>query len=167
MCISAALAMTLATGVASAAGSGNDPQDEETTTSQTTARPSWDERFERVRYRSLRWPRDRFSTYEVQLTIHAAAVRLGVSEGRMLCIAQRESGLSPRAYNPSSGASGIFQHLRTYWAGRVAAYRAWAPPKLQIKATASPFSARANVLVSALMMRRGGWYHWASTDSPC
>lgn len=165
--LSAALTATLVGSTASAAGSGNDPQSNETTETTTDARPSWAERFERIRYRSLEWPRTNFSTFENQLTVHAAAVRFGISEGRMICIVQRESGWNEHAYNASSGASGLFQHLRSYWYGRVAAYRAWAPPKLQIKAGASPFSARANVLVSARLMAMGQWFHWASTDSPC
>lgn len=132
---------------------------------QALERPTWAGRFERIRYRSLRWPRGEFSTFENQLTVHAAAVRFGLPEGRLICIVNRETGGSWNefAYNADSGASGLFQHLRSYWSGRVSTYRSWAPPKLRIRSGVSPFNARANVLVSARMLAAGGWGHWGSS----
>lgn len=131
---------------------------------QTAERPTWGERFDRVRYRSLDWPRDAFSSYENRLSVHAAAVRFNVAEGYMICVVDRETGgtWNEFAYNSSSGASGLFQHLIKYWAGRVAAYRAAMAdrPKLQIRAGVSPFNARANILVSARLMSIGQYFHW-------
>lgn len=133
-----------------------------TVSAQAVERPSWDERFERARYRSLRWPRGGFSVFENQLTVHAAAVHFDISEGYVACVVMRESRWDEKAFNPSSGASGLMQHLRRYWSGRVAAYRAWAPPKLQIRAGVSPFNTRANVLVSARLIAMGQTWHWGS-----
>jgi hypothetical protein len=69
-----------------------------------------------------------------------------------LYIADRESHFYPRAYNAWSGAMGIYQHLRRYWAGRASAYGfgGW-----------SGFNARANIIVTMRMVRRlGGWWPW-------
>lgn len=63
-----------------------------------------------------------------------------------------ESGHNPRAYNGSSGASGLFQQLARYWPGRAAQYGF---------AGASAFDPWANAMVSAGMVRdTGGWSHW-------
>lgn len=136
------------------------------TTAQAVERPTAGERFERVRYRSLTWPRDAFSSYENRRTVHAAAVRWGASEGYMICVVDRETGgtWNEHAYNSSSGASGLFQHLRRYWDGRVREYRsavrAAGRPKLQIRAGVGPFNARANTLVSARLIAIGQTFHW-------
>jgi hypothetical protein len=74
-------------------------------------------------------------------------------------IGHRESGykLNPKAYNPSSGACGIFQHLKRYWEGRAKKYLerswfgVWPPPCT---------NARANVLVTVRMAHNGGWGPW-------
>jgi len=78
--------------------------------------------------------------------------------GYAIAIASRESGLDPYQEN-ASGAAGLFQHLRIYWPGRVAAYlyegafpNTW--PKV------SPFHARANAIVAARMVKRYGWSAW-------
>ncbi len=71
---------------------------------------------------------------------------------KALAIAARESHLYPRAYNRSSGALGIYQHLRRYWPGRANEYgfRGW-----------SGFNARANIFVTMKMVRHlGGWWPW-------
>jgi len=71
---------------------------------------------------------------------------------KALAIANRESRLNPRAYNASSGALGVYQHLRRYWPGRADAYgfRGW-----------SGFNGRANVIVTMKMVRHlGGWWPW-------
>lgn len=139
------------------------------TAAAAIAAPSWPERWQSARFRSLERPVDEFSAREVQLTVRSAARIFGIrsSTGRAFCIAERESGWNEYAFNSSSAASGIFQHLRSYWSGRVAAYRSTARSSLTIRSGASPFNARANVLVSVRMMAQGQWYHWSSTDSPC
>lgn len=116
-----------------------------------------DQRAQRVRYETLQAPHS--TTTEVVKTIVAAANRFGVSSSTMLCIARRESGLDERAYNPS-GASGLFQHMRRFWPGRVRAYNAGVGPLLKIHANASPFSMRANSVVAARMIRHGGYGPW-------
>lgn len=127
--------------------------------SSTTPRIPWHDRLQRVRFQSLEhgyWTRR-----EVQLSARAAAVRYHVDVARMLCTAERESGFYWRAYNFSSGASGVMQHLQRYWPGRRGAYRSAATPALQIKAGIGAFNARANVLVAARMIHLNGWGAWA------
>lgn len=90
----------------------------------------------------------------VRRLVLCAARRFQVPGGpaKALAIADRESRLHPRAYNPSSGALGIYQHLRRYWPGRADEYgfRGW-----------SGFNARANIFVTMKMVRQlGGWWPW-------
>lgn len=67
-------------------------------------------------------------------------------------IAWCESSFNPRAVNPSSGASGLFQHLPGYWEERSTA--AGYPG-------ADIFDPEANVAVAAwLVYEKGGWSHW-------
>lgn len=59
----------------------------------------------------------------------------------------------PKSYNPSSGASGWFQHMPKYWAER-SAKAGWAG--------ASIFDEEANVAVAAwLWGLTGTWTHWS------
>ena len=76
-----------------------------------------------------------------------------------LNIIKCESGGNPSAYNKSSGASGLFQHLKKYWANRAA--------KAGF-AGASPFNAEANIAASAylLYVSYGGPKHWVCKYSP-
>lgn len=63
-----------------------------------------------------------------------------------------ESGGNPDAYNSSSGASGLFQHLQRYWDARSDA-AGWGD--------VSPFDPPANVAVAAWLSNRGAdWSHW-------
>lgn len=67
-------------------------------------------------------------------------------------VATCESGLNPRAYNASSGASSLFQQLARYWPARAVTYG---------MAGRSVFDPWANAVVSAGMVRdTGGWSHW-------
>lgn len=76
-----------------------------------------------------------------------------------LNIIQCESGGDPNAYNASSGASGLFQHLAKYWPERAA--KAGFPG-------ASPFNPEANIAASAYLLYApgGGPQHWACKYSP-
>jgi hypothetical protein len=71
----------------------------------------------------------------------------------MLDIAWRESHYNPFAENPYSSASGLYQHLLTYWPGRAAAFlnphwfKTWPVPW---------WNARAQTIVTVLMMRNQG-----------
>lgn len=130
------------------------------------AEPTFNERMDTARFKTFLWPDDEWGLRENQLAIRSAAHLFGIDQQRMLCIAERESGFNEHAYNSSSGAAGIFQHLQTYWRGRVVAYRARSRPALAIRPGASVFNPRANILVSARMMAAGGWSNW-TTDSSC
>lgn len=68
-----------------------------------------------------------------------------------LYIANRESRFQPHAYNASSGAEGIYQHLARYWPGRSTTFgfHGW-----------SAFNARANIIVAMRMVKAGGWGPW-------
>lgn len=92
--------------------------------------------------------------WHVKQLIRCAENRWSVPGGasKALYVANRESNYRPKAYNSSSGASGIFQHLRRYWPGRADAYGfdGW-----------SAFNARANIMVTMRMVHRmGSWSHW-------
>ena len=79
--------------------------------------------------------------------ITAAAVRYGQSPDAMIAVARCESSLNPNAYNPYSGASGLFQLLPNTW--RTTPY-----------AGASVFNAEAKANAAAWMCsvgRRGEW----------
>jgi hypothetical protein len=121
------------------------------------ARISWQQRWTEARFKTLDWPKDRFGEREIRLTIQAA---FGDQASTATRVAECESGLNPRAYNSSSGASGIFQHLRRYWRGRVLSLTSttgrWA-----MRETASVFNARANIIVAARMVQGSGWGAWS------
>ncbi|HSJ29574.1 MAG TPA: transglycosylase SLT domain-containing protein [Acidimicrobiia bacterium] len=72
---------------------------------------------------------------------------------RAIRVAWCQSSFNPAAVNPSSGASGLFQHLPEDWATRAEA--AGHPG-------ASIFDPTANVAVAAWMLYDlpGGWSHW-------
>ncbi|MEP7059351.1 MAG: transglycosylase SLT domain-containing protein [Actinomycetota bacterium] len=94
----------------------------------------------------------RQGTKQVKRLIMCAAHHWSVPGGRAkaLRIAYRESRYHPRAYN-SSGAEGIYQHMRSFWPNRAYMYgfKGW-----------SAFDARANIIVTMRMVRRGGWGPW-------
>lgn len=71
-----------------------------------------------------------------------------------LAVIECESGGDPNAYNPSSGASGLFQHLPQYWDERASAAGF---------AGASIFDPEVNIAASAWLVydaADGGWHHW-------
>lgn len=70
---------------------------------------------------------------------------------RALCLMWHESRGDPNARNPSSGASGLFQHLPKYWGERSAA-AGWGGADI--------FDPEANVAVAA-WLRQHGWQHWS------
>lgn len=93
----------------------------------------------------------RRSTRHVKKLIRCAAEHHGLSARRSLYVAYRESRFLPRAYNATSCAKGIFQHLCRYWASRAEAFGF--PER-------SAFDARANIFVTMRMVRRYGWAPW-------
>lgn len=129
-------------------------------------RPTWPERFERVRYRSHTWQRDEFSVFENQLTVHAAAVHFGASEGYMICVVNRETGgtWNEKAENDESTAAGLFQFVKGTWDAVLQRYRATVDrAKLAVKAGVSRLNARAASLVAAWLIGNGQTFHWG----PC
>jgi hypothetical protein len=74
---------------------------------------------------------------------------------RALDVAACESGFDDEAYNRSSGASGLFQHLRRYWPDRARAL----PPRFSPRV--GPFHALANAWAAARMVRASGWGAWS------
>jgi hypothetical protein len=95
-------------------------------------------------------------------------VGIGGQVSTALLIAERESGFHPWARNPDVrsacrwtspyGSCGLYQHLMRYWGGRV---RAWLPKAYFPRwPRVGPLRARANVWVTAVMVRRSGWCPW-------
>lgn len=93
----------------------------------------------------------RLGSREVKKLIRCAATYYGVDATKALAIADRESKFQPRAYNASSCAKGIYQHLCAYWPDRAYAYGF---------KDRSAFNARANIIVTMKMVRRYGWAPW-------
>lgn len=62
-----------------------------------------------------------------------------------------ESFGDPDAKNPESGASGLMQHIPSYWADRATASGFHG---------ASPFDPIANIYASVWLLDIGGWSHW-------
>lgn len=78
-----------------------------------------------------------------------------------LTIAGRESGLDAFAWNRSTDCRGLFQHLQTYWPGRVRVYlrERWFPNTWP---DVSAFNGRANTIAAARMVRANGWSAWST-----
>jgi hypothetical protein len=95
----------------------------------------------------------RKGTWHVKKLIRCAADHWDVPGGaaKALYIANRESHFDPDAYNASSGAKGIYQHLSRYWPGRAYTYG--------FKGF-SAYNARANIIVTMRMVKRDGWSPW-------
>lgn len=93
----------------------------------------------------------RDSQLKVKKLIRCAAGYYHVSVERALYVARRESRFNPRAYNSSSCAKGLYQHLCRYWPGRADAFGFdnW-----------SAYNGRANVFVTMRMVKRYGWGPW-------
>jgi len=71
-----------------------------------------------------------------------------------LSVMEGESEGNPNARNPTSGASGLFQHMPQFWAERS---RSAGVPGANI------YDPSANVQVAAWLYRQSGtWQHWSS-----
>ena len=77
---------------------------------------------------------------------------------KALCVAQLESGFNPNAFNPASGASGVFQFIPSVW-----------PPLSQAAGWGgvSVFNAQANVAVAAWAVQQYGWSMWEADSKAC
>lgn len=89
--------------------------------------------------------------WHVKKLIRCAANHWDVGVRKALYVADRESDFRPKAYNRSSCAKGVFQHLCRYWDGRAYTYG--------FKGK-SAYNARANIIVTMKMVRRHGWSPW-------
>ena len=72
---------------------------------------------------------------------------------KALAVASCESGFRPDAY--SNGNAGVFQHRVPYWPAR---YRDFTQPWWRLADPAR--NGRTNVIVSVVMIHRGGWGPW-------
>lgn len=95
--------------------------------------------------------------HEVRKTIVCFVERWPVDLEKVLAIAERESGLNPRAVNPTSGACGVFQAIPTYWPARVAKLNQQVPG---VNAGPSCFNGRSNVATHVRMMHNSGFGPW-------
>jgi soluble lytic murein transglycosylase-like protein len=87
-----------------------------------------------------------------KLIKHDFRPTLGPADYHMaMCVAQRESKFDPNAYNPNSGASGVFQFIPKTWA--------WASVQAGFSG-ASPFDATANVGTAEWVVANYGWAPW-------
>jgi len=117
-----------------------------TDTTQPVSQPKW----------SPLWPADAGGIRDVEVwrplvTKYWAADRVDC----VLGIIKTESRGDPRAYNSSTGASGLMQHLSKYWKSRAAAAGFRDADGLY----ASPYSAEANIAAGAYIAGSGsGWY---------
>lgn len=93
----------------------------------------------------------RQNTTHVKRLIRCAAAYYHISADKALYVARRESRFDPEAFNASSCAKGLFQHLCRYWPDRADNYGFdnW-----------SAYNARANVFVTMKMVKRYGWQPW-------
>jgi hypothetical protein len=90
---------------------------------------------------------------------------------RFDCVIQRESGWTPWARNPRSGAAGLTQIIASTWAGtpQGKAGESRLDPYANLDAAAwlvlYPY---ANLDAAAwLVLYGGGWRHWAATVGGC
>lgn len=78
---------------------------------------------------------------------------------KALDVARCESGLNPDAYG--NGNAGLFQHNLRYWSGRYERFIEGNKLRSTWGLSASAYSGRTNAIVTALMVRRGGWGPWS------
>lgn len=99
-----------------------------------------------------------WSTEEVRRTIVCMANRFGVDPTTALSVAYRESRYDEWAWNDSSDAAGVFQHLYRYWPARADAYPVW-QQRLRIRSDCW-CNPRIQALVTMRMVQDSGWSAW-------
>jgi len=121
-----------------------------TTTKATSSSSKW----------SPNWPADAAGIRDVEawrplVAQYWAADRVDC----VLGLIKRESRGNPQAYNSSTGASGLLQHLIKYWNGRAAS----AGFKDSNGLVASPYNAEANIAAAAAIATGSRWWSpWGS-----
>jgi soluble lytic murein transglycosylase-like protein len=103
-----------------------------------------------------------YTTIELKKMASCLAKKYGVSARTTRYVIGRESGWTPSARNPSSGACGLMQHIsESAFDGRLhSAMRS--RPKL--KPVGKPHicrSPRQNVMAGVWLAKHGGWSHWS------
>lgn len=89
--------------------------------------------------------------------------RHGISPSAGICVAGRESGLD--RFNDTSKYFGLFQHLRSAWNDRVAAYNRANDLRTPNN---NPHDPTTQALVTAWMVKNdGNWGQWNNTGRAC
>ena len=95
--------------------------------------------------------------HQMKELIRCATAKWEVPGGavKAICIADRESGLNPKAVSGNGTYVGLYQHTKEYWPARFEEYAkpAWA-------LSDNPLAGRTAVLVSVRMANEGGWGPW-------
>jgi hypothetical protein len=127
-------------------------------TANAGMRDGW--RWRKDRWETFERPRHSFDYREVRLTIRAAVDRWSVPGGtrEALAVAGCESGLSPKAENPYSSASGVYQIVHATWVSWRSSISGIAR---RFRLKRSVFNARANVIVAIVHAHRYGWSAWS------
>jgi len=101
------------------------------------------------------YPNDVAGTKKI---VSCFAKKFGVDPDKARAIAWRESNFKRFAWNHSSDCRGIFQHMYSYWPGRV---QHWAK-KLRHWHVWHPYwyNPRAQAVVTMAMVNHGGWGPW-------
>jgi hypothetical protein len=78
---------------------------------------------------------------------------------RAICIAERESGLDPKATSAHRAYVGIYQHRALDWPDRFSTWtrRVWALDD-------SALIGRSNIIVAIRMVNANGWGPWRGVD---
>jgi len=84
------------------------------------------------------------------------ATQKGVSVPLALAIAHCESGLNPRAKNPNSTASGVFQFIRSTWKYVTQDYLLW-------HGIQSVFDPKLNIIAGVTLLKEEGVKPWESS----
>lgn len=94
---------------------------------------------------------------ETKRTIRCLAPKLGISTEMALMVAEHESGF--RAITPYDSHCGVYQHKRTYFAGRLDGAEGRWPGLAWFEQRCE--SARSNILAAFYLVKTDGWYaHW-------
>lgn len=102
--------------------------------------------------------RGKWTNDENVRTIKCFARKFGVSVDQALYVAYRESRYNEWAFNDSSNAAGLYQHLLRYWAARADSYPNWQRwMRIRSDCWCNP---RINAFVTVMMVREGGWGPW-------
>src|SRR3712207_3077276 len=79
--------------------------------------------------------------------------------GRAICIAERESGLDPKAASPGRTNLGIYQHSAVEWPDR---YETWTRNVWELDESA--LIGRTNIIVAIRMANAAGWGAWDGVE---